>query len=249
MDQDPAYDAFAEYYDSFHEKNQYNDYEVYGSFCEPGDEVLDVGCGTGRVTEFLLKKGCRVCGVDISEQMLAGARKKLAQFASDGSLELVNHDFCQAPLGQGRFNKTLVTFFTYNHILEGTDDFLLHLYQSMKEGGRIILHLTYPLSAYQPDNNGESKRSIFFHNKKMVVVQVREVYDNGLSTVTRSFTADGKKQQVVYQTRYYTREDMRHSLEKAGFKNVGYIDPEAVEIGFANKSSTTMRSYFAHAEK
>ncbi len=42
-----------------------------------GGIVLDVPCGTGRFTNFLLKEGFRVIGADISPQMLAEARRKV----------------------------------------------------------------------------------------------------------------------------------------------------------------------------
>jgi SAM-dependent methyltransferase len=41
----------------------------------PGMRVLDVGCGTGRHAVELSKRGYRVTGVDISNGMLAEARK------------------------------------------------------------------------------------------------------------------------------------------------------------------------------
>jgi cyclopropane fatty-acyl-phospholipid synthase-like methyltransferase len=39
--------------------------------------VLEVGCGTGLTASYLAKRyGCRVVGVDLSEQMIDVARRK-----------------------------------------------------------------------------------------------------------------------------------------------------------------------------
>lgn len=43
---------------------------------EPGAAILDMGCGTGRHSIELAKRGFRVTGVDISEGMLNEARRK-----------------------------------------------------------------------------------------------------------------------------------------------------------------------------
>ncbi len=40
--------------------------------------VLDVACGTGDLTLELLKRGCQVTGIDLSEEMLEIARQKTA---------------------------------------------------------------------------------------------------------------------------------------------------------------------------
>ena len=42
-----------------------------------GDRVLDVATGTGLVAEELLRRGCRVVGIDQSAAMLGRARAKL----------------------------------------------------------------------------------------------------------------------------------------------------------------------------
>jgi ubiquinone/menaquinone biosynthesis C-methylase UbiE len=39
-------------------------------------EVLDVGCGTGRITLKLLERGAKVCGIDINSKMLQKAKEK-----------------------------------------------------------------------------------------------------------------------------------------------------------------------------
>lgn len=41
---------------------------------QSGSKVLDVGCGDGKVAEFLYKKGCVVTGIDINEAALAQNR-------------------------------------------------------------------------------------------------------------------------------------------------------------------------------
>ena len=43
---------------------------------DTGDAVLDLGCGTGRLTKPLLERGYRVVAVDISERMLTTLRRK-----------------------------------------------------------------------------------------------------------------------------------------------------------------------------
>ena len=43
--------------------------------------VLDIPCGTGRITEWFLKRGFSVLGGDISQEMMAVGRIKLASFS------------------------------------------------------------------------------------------------------------------------------------------------------------------------
>jgi SAM-dependent methyltransferase len=42
---------------------------------QPGDRVIDVGCGTGAITAALAARGCTAIGVDASEPYLEGARR------------------------------------------------------------------------------------------------------------------------------------------------------------------------------
>jgi ubiquinone/menaquinone biosynthesis C-methylase UbiE len=49
--------------------------ELAGRAIRPGDYVLDYGCGPGRLSHLLARSGFRVRGLDISEGMIAQARK------------------------------------------------------------------------------------------------------------------------------------------------------------------------------
>jgi len=56
---------------------------------EPGQRVLDLGCGTGRHAIALASRGMEVVGVDFSTQMLVEARKK------SSSVQWVQADVCE----------------------------------------------------------------------------------------------------------------------------------------------------------
>ena len=67
--------------------------------------VLDVGCGSGRIGEFVLEAGAgRYVGVDFSEPMIEMSRARLNRFAD--RTDLIVDDFLTAPL-DGRFDVIL----------------------------------------------------------------------------------------------------------------------------------------------
>jgi SAM-dependent methyltransferase len=71
-----------------------NDLLLARSAVEAGENVLEIGCGTGAATvplaEAVSERG-RVVGVDISEPMLAGARQRIAA-SGFGNVSLVQAD-------------------------------------------------------------------------------------------------------------------------------------------------------------
>ena len=76
-----AYTVFAEVYDLFMDNidhQQWAEYleELLKSYGVKDGLVLDLGCGTGALTELLAKKGYDMIGVDNSLEMLEIAREK-----------------------------------------------------------------------------------------------------------------------------------------------------------------------------
>jgi ubiquinone/menaquinone biosynthesis C-methylase UbiE len=87
---DPAYDAVAEAYDALLpglDAEQPADVALLAGFADAaasaGGDVVDVGCGTGRIARWLGARGLRVHGVDPSPAMLriASAAQPEASFA------------------------------------------------------------------------------------------------------------------------------------------------------------------------
>lgn len=49
------------------------------SFLDHGDQVLDVGCGAGHKTKYLVEHGLKAIGTDLSEKMLGIAKREVPE--------------------------------------------------------------------------------------------------------------------------------------------------------------------------
>ena len=83
-----AYTSFAEVYDLFMDNIPYEEWGDYlkGLLREYGIEdglVLDLGCGTGTMTEILADAGYDMIGIDLSEEMLEAAMEKKERSGHD----------------------------------------------------------------------------------------------------------------------------------------------------------------------
>lgn len=83
-----AYTGFAEVYDLFMDNIPYDEWGAYlkGLLHEYGIDdglVLDLGCGTGTMTEILAEAGYDMIGIDLSEEMLESAMEKREQSGHD----------------------------------------------------------------------------------------------------------------------------------------------------------------------
>lgn len=78
------YDANAHRYDTRHGVVHAGQWHNFARYYEPflsnaipgGARVLELGCGTGVYTRWLLDRGCRVVGMDISPRILDEARRR-----------------------------------------------------------------------------------------------------------------------------------------------------------------------------
>jgi demethylmenaquinone methyltransferase / 2-methoxy-6-polyprenyl-1,4-benzoquinol methylase len=101
----------------------------------PGERVLDVATGTGLVARQLVRRyGCRVVGIDQSEEMLARAR---ALTAGTPGIELVRGEAERLPFADGEFDAL-----TFTYLLRYVDDpaaTMRELARVVRPGGRIAM--------------------------------------------------------------------------------------------------------------
>ncbi len=99
--------------------------------------VLDVACGTGDMVVELMKHGCTVTGVDLSEEMMAIARKKAP------GATYIAADAEHLPFPDETFDAVTCAFGVRNfvHLEQGLHEML----RVLKPGGRmVILELATP---------------------------------------------------------------------------------------------------------
>jgi len=131
-------------YDTYHHFNDLLRYdtEVLDRWFPTPGSLLDLGCGTGRHLVHFAARGFEATGVDLSEHMLAVARRHLAEHCVGASL--VHGDITKLPtLGLGRFDAILCMFSVLGMIYGRTNRvrFLEDVRGLLAPGGRFAVHV------------------------------------------------------------------------------------------------------------
>lgn len=140
-----AYNQWAEQYDSNENKTRDLDKKASAAVLsnQPFSKVLEIGCGTGKNTAFLLSKADRVLAVDFSDEMLAKARAKI----TDKRIRFVRADITESwPLPDNS-----VDLVCCNLVLEHIENlkFIFHqAYQKLMPGGLFFISELHPFKHY-----------------------------------------------------------------------------------------------------
>ena len=84
------YDSWAELYDEVY---SYVDYDIafyLQKYKELGGKVLEIGCGTGRVTIPMMEAGADITAIDYSQKMLEQLESKAGDI--DAPIEIILQD-------------------------------------------------------------------------------------------------------------------------------------------------------------
>lgn len=97
---------------------------------QPGERVLDAGCGSGRVTELLLQRGAEVVAADQSSSMVEAARARLA-----GRAQVLHCDISEIELPEpvdAVFSNAVF------HWVPDHDRLFATLHRALRPGGRLV---------------------------------------------------------------------------------------------------------------
>jgi ubiquinone/menaquinone biosynthesis C-methylase UbiE len=118
----------------------------------PGDLILDAGCGTGVFTVDLLHLGCTIIGIDLSMPMLARAKQKACGYP----LRIVLADLLSLPFSENSFDKVIsVTALEFIEDGRGAID---ELFRVTKRGGSLVVATLNSLSPWAEKRKAEARR-------------------------------------------------------------------------------------------
>ena len=94
-----------------------------------GERILDLGCGTGHLTEKIREQGAEVIGMDASPEMIAQAKANYPEL-----------DFVVANGASFQFDEPFDVVFTNAtlHWIKDADGVIKSVYNALKPGGRFV---------------------------------------------------------------------------------------------------------------
>ena len=207
-----AYSDFARVYDIFMDNVEYEKWAEYliGSLKEYGIEdgiVLELGCGTGVMTELLAESGYDMIGVDNSEEMLGEAMEKRAE--SGHEILYLEQDMREFEL-YGTVRAVVSVCDCMNYITEEKD----------------------LLTVFKLVNNYLDPDGIFIFDMN-TPYKYREMLGNTTIAENReegSFIWEYERDEEIHYQKAYDPEKVRELLEKAGLIPLAVYDAYTKDV-------------------
>jgi SAM-dependent methyltransferase len=200
------------------------------------DQVLDVGCGPGWMSEFLARCGYAVTGVDVSEDMVAIARERVAGIGGEVAAGIRPcAEFHALPVlelpWQGRF-EAAVLYDTMHHFDDELET-LRVIRRTLAPGGRIYIH-----EGVRPEPGSEGERFLIEEMQAYGTLEspfdpgylVEVVQQAGFGQVRRFAAVDELLEASADQNQLrWVEERLRHPP----MNTVVGVNPESVAEAFA----------------
>lgn len=195
--------------------------------------ILELGCGSGRVTELLASSGARVAGIDVCPELLELASRRLWSTAGfqradpkprtqnpEPNVQLVLMDMRELAF-RARFDAVVAPDDPFSHLLAGADRdrALASLARLLLPGGRLILDALW----FRPEDEGRMGAGL--------LVDHDIVRDGGQLRVTERWQCDprshrcstefqysqdaGEPTSARFEARYWTAAELRRRLAAA----------------------------------
>lgn len=198
--------------------------------------ILDIGCGTGRHAIELARRGYKVTGIDLSDNMLERARAK----ALDAGVKV---DFQKADARDfhfdQQFNQVIMLCEGAFSLME-TDEMNFQILKNaasvLAPGGKFIftcLNALFPLYHSVKDFVDQGTSGV--HEMNFDLLQFRD-----FSTYTIP-DDDGVEMVLQCNERYYAPSEISFMLKLLGFKDIGIF---GAEIGLMSRESVLRTDHY-----
>jgi SAM-dependent methyltransferase len=229
-----AHPEIGELYDHVPVYRDRKDVGFYVDLCRAAKgEILELGCGTGRVLIRAAEAGCTITGLDGSGVMLERCRGKLQQLPMEVQkrVTLVEADMTKFSLGRS-FALATVPFRPLQHLVSVEEQlsFLACVHSHLEPGGKLALDVFHPdlariSSPASPEEiedtswvklaDGRRLRRTFRLTGKPLDQQTNDVELIYYVTDTAGATT-----RIVHEfpMRYYFRFELEHLLVRSRFQ-------------------------------
>jgi SAM-dependent methyltransferase len=197
---------------------------------QTGGPVLDLGCGTGRVSLAIAKTGIPVTGLDLSAAMLARARRKAEEMGLSDRIEWVEGDMTRFDLGR-KFPLVIIPYRSFLHLLTARDqvEALRRVRAHLTDDGLFAFNIFVPRvkDLYETDGKYAFRGSFPVPGTDQIV----ELYDHTeydhfaqIAHVVRymeRYDAQGRQLEKIrafFRVRYIWPTELNHLLTLCGFK-------------------------------
>jgi demethylmenaquinone methyltransferase / 2-methoxy-6-polyprenyl-1,4-benzoquinol methylase len=173
---------------------------------QPGEQALDVCCGTGDIAFALARAGAQVNAVDFSEAMLAVAQERALKVSLPCIPEFRQADALKLPFADNSFDIVSVGYGLRN--LLNWEAGLREMHRVARPGGRLLV-----LDFGKPDN--AAWRSIYFAYLRCVVPVFGRLCCG--DAATHAYILESLK-------RYPAQRGVSRAMEELGCSGLGTVN-------------------------
>jgi 2-polyprenyl-3-methyl-5-hydroxy-6-metoxy-1,4-benzoquinol methylase len=211
-------------------------------------KIIDVGCGTGRHSIELTKRGYHVTGIDLSDSQLAWAREKAKQ--SGLKIDFQKHDARALPF-DGQFD-TAIMLCEGGFSLMETDEMNFEILKSVTRALKVkakfiftTLNGLFPLyhSVKKFCESAGDQTSATFKSDTFDLMTFREY-------IKAVFEDDsGNKKELECNQRYYVPSEITWLLKTLGYKKIDIMGAKLGAYSRKDKLTTEDFEMLVVAEK
>lgn len=227
--QPTPYDTLAEFYDLENAQLTADLPFWLALAAEQGGPVLELGCGTGRVTRQIALAGHTITGVDNSAEMLQRAQIQLASHPKvAGRITWQQASMAGFEVAPG-FRLAILPYNTFMHLLTTADQIavLQRIRAALAAGGVLAFDIANPGEAYASITPGLTLERVFRDEARDLTIQQfayqrlsRAAQRNDVLWQYDCIAGDGNLRRVVVELayRYTFPGEIGLLLEKTGFR-------------------------------
>ncbi|MDO4779262.1 MAG: class I SAM-dependent methyltransferase [Tissierellia bacterium] len=187
-------------------------------------KILEIGCGTGNLTQQLARKNYHILAFDNSIEMLNVAFPKLIELEN---VNLVMQDMYKFRYKDYSFDAVISLLDVINYISDEKklEKLFADIYSGLREGGVFI----FDLNSYDKLINVLGNNTFVYEKDNVFYTWENRLEDDLVHFNLNFFVEEDGMYERISETqveRYYEIDFIVELLEKIGFKNIKFIDED-----------------------